>query len=269
MEPSVAGGPSFLAYRRQSLALRAASESRPGPPCGAGLYLWCEHCQEVRAARCGRNRCVHCGPVNALRVAGAIALARPERIGLLTLAGRDWQTVRRRAMRFAYRVRQRRRWSWCYHVEPNPSADGEHHVHWVQWGDRVPVAELRSAAEREGFGSWVGIHRIKAAHAASFYGLKLAGEAYGLKLASEPESLTRYLDANGGRMVHASRGFWRDLGGVALPGVRAAVREAAKLAGEGEHAWRVEYVGNVTFGRTRGGGAIVSDPVTLGRYREG
>jgi hypothetical protein len=59
--------------------------------------------------------------------------------------------------------------------------------------------------------------------AASLYGVKLAAlaaSAYSLK--GVGQDLEQFLAANGGRMVHASRGFWRDAGGAALPGVDAA-----------------------------------------------
>jgi hypothetical protein len=226
----------------------------PGPPCGGGLWVWCRRCDLQVPGRCRRNRCPYCGGINARQTVAAIALARPERVFTLTLAGREWQTIRGRVRRWRYEVRRRvPRWQDCMHVEPNPSGSGEHHVHGLQWGQFPPVEVLRSAAERYGFGSWLHVSRLRDVDGASAYGLKLAqlsASAYSMKLAVGGE-LETYLEANGGRLVHASRGFWRDGSGERLPGVRVARKTALRGSqGDlgavceefGDHDWSGDFV---------------------------
>ena len=160
-----------------------------------------------------------------MQTAQAIALVQPERRFDLTLVGDDWQTVRGRMKDLTRRVRERSRsWNVEWHVEPNPKGTG-HHIHGTQWGEFVPFTTLRECAIRVGMGSRVRIERVTDADRASAYGLKHAAAAYSLKLArGQEESLLQYLDLNGGRMVHTSRGFWRDAtAGLPLRGVRDAV----------------------------------------------
>lgn len=240
----------------------------PEAPCG-DRYVWCRDCGLTVRSRCRRNRCAWCGPINARQAALAIASAGPERSYLLTLVGTDWQEVRKRVFRFRYFVRQTagKGWHDCWHVEPNPSGSGEHHVHGLAWGGSfVRVEAFRSAAVRSGCGSWVGLRRIRSESAASFYGVKLAAlaaSAYSVKGAGG--DLETFLDANGGRVVHASRGFWRDGAGSSLPGIRAAVAAARGRVGvarcpvSGErHAWDGEGFGRGT-GPSRTWGLPVSD----------
>ncbi len=212
--------------------------------------MWlCLETAEVRPWRCRRNGCLHCGPVNALLLAGAIAEAMPERLGLLTLVGEEWATRRQRARDFVVDVRSTGvRWEWAWHIEPNPRGSG-HHLHFVQHGDRAPVSVVRWAATRRGMGQWVGIHRIRALDRAAMYGLKLAASAYGIKGALESGTLAQYRAANGGRrLVHTSRGFWRDRDGRAIRSTRGAVQNALQVAhGQREGTWVLEH--ETTLGR--------------------
>lgn len=181
-----------------------------------------------------------------------MALACPERSYLLTLAGRDWQTVRMRVGRWRYRIRQvAPGWQDCWHVEPNPSGSGEHHVHGLAWGPYLPIETARRAAEREGLGSWLGLRRIRGLQSAAMYGVKLAALAASAYSVKGVDDLELFLEANGGRMVHASRGFWRDGGGASLPGVGVARRVAGQRVAEGHdlcpvtgerHSWDVVRV---------------------------
>ncbi len=229
------------------------------PPCWDGAsYGWCVECDQWFMGRCRRNGCSWCGPINARQTSGAIALARPVRSYLLTGAGADWATVRLRVKRFRWRLRGAvREWEDCVHVEPNPSGDGGHHVHGLAWGAFPSVEAVRAAAVREGFGRWVGLRRIRDQDAAAMYGVKLAAlsaAAYSLK--GVGQELETFLQANGGRMVHASRGFWRDSGGASLPGVRVARRVAAQRIGGDEvcpatgdrHVWSGGWIPGVLGG---------------------
>lgn len=185
-------------------------------------WWWSPVTGEVHPWRCKRNRCPWCGPINAHLVAGAIALAEPERVFTLTLVGDDWQTIRSRVNRVTYDVRAAGgQWNVAWHVEENPRGTG-HHVHGVQWGTFVPQRTLSWAAARRGMGFRAHIAQVRETDRASAYGLKLAAAAYSLKGADG--DLERFLGLNGARMVHASRGFWRDGPGRPIRSVHGAVQ---------------------------------------------
>ena len=127
---------------------------------------------EIRPARCRANWCGFCGPVNARLIGGAIALARPERMVLLTQVGNDFQTVRARLKRLAYDLRQTGaevEWSW--HVEPNPKGTG-HHVHAWQRGDFIPQSHLSRLADKRGMGPVVRIRKWETRGSSVGYGVK-------------------------------------------------------------------------------------------------
>ncbi len=191
---------------------------------------------QIRPASCAANTCWFCGPNNARRVGGAITLAGPQRWGMLTQVGEDWQTVRARMKRATYDLRGLGvDLSWCWHVEPNPAGTG-HHVHYFQRGGFVPQRLLSKVADRRGMGRVATVQRWHATEAATTYGVKLAGVGYGLKLAGRADTMDGYLAANGGRMVHASRGFWRDREGEQV-GQREAMRAWAQKPGEDDGQW--------------------------------
>lgn len=169
----------------------------------------------------------------------------------LTLVGDTAELRRARMFRLAYDLRRElggpSTWQWCWHVEPNPRGTG-HHVHAVQWGAFVSQRRLSELADKNGLGFRVDIRRVRSVQDSAMYGVKLAAlasAAYSVKGAGE--DLETFLHANGGRMAHASRGFWRDgRSGGALPGIRVAKRVAGqRIAGDegrceatGErHAW--------------------------------
>lgn len=187
--------------------------------------------------RCRALTCPSCIHIEIYRVARAIALARPNRRFLLTLVGDSWQTIRRRVNRIReYLADEGVCFEWAWHVEWNPGGTG-HHVHaWVR--SAVPVSErlLRAAARRAGIGmAWVSpVPWPMGFNAGLLEGV--ARSAYGMKLAHEgdpwSESLSvvqeRFLDINGGRLVHASRNFWVDADGTPVP-QRTAQQIASRL----------------------------------------
>jgi hypothetical protein len=67
--------------------------------------------------------------------------------------------------------------------------------------------------------------------------MKLAGVGYGLKMAQAKVTLDIYLQANGARLVHATRGFWRDDQGKALAGQREAMTWASRSAKDDQGVW--------------------------------
>lgn len=196
---------------------------------------------EVRAARCRANFCPFCGPVNASLIAGAISLAGVERMGTLTQVGNDWQTVRNRMKRVAYDLRRNRELHWAWHTEPNPKGTG-HHVHFFQRGDFLPQAELSRVADNRGMGKVADIRKWET-KGKSGYGLKLAGIGYGLKQAQGEATMRTYLRANGQRLVHSTRGFWKDLDGQAVSQREAMVAWAKRAGTSGdEDHWQLVRV---------------------------
>jgi hypothetical protein len=191
---------------------------------------------QIAPASCRANSCGHCGPNNARRVGGAITLAGPQRWGMLTQVGEDWQTIRPRMKRLRYSLQKCGiEHAWCWHVEPNPAGTG-HHVHYFQRGAFVPQSLLSELADREGMGRVATVQRWRPTQAATTYGVKLAGVRYGLKLAEESDTMSGYLAANGGRLVHASRGFWRNREGEHV-GQREAMKSWAQKPEESGEEW--------------------------------
>jgi hypothetical protein len=191
---------------------------------------------QIVPASCRANSCWFCGPNNARRVGGAITLAGPERWGMLTQVGQDFPTVRARMNRLRYEIRRQvDDFGWCWHVEPNPAGTG-HHVHYWQRGDYVPQRLLSTLADGGGMGRVATVKQWRPTKGATTYGVKLAGVRYGLKLAEESDTMSGYLSANGGRMVHASRGFWRNRAGEQV-GQREAMKSWAQRPEESGEEW--------------------------------
>ena len=226
-----------LASTDQMVAANGTPErSWTAHPCGAGQWLENVDTGEVHPARCKSNKCGYCLRLNALRRAAAIAYARPTRAFLLTLVGEDWQTIRVRMKRLRENLLRVGVdvGEWCWHVEPNPEGTG-HHVHgWQHGPSKLPQAVLSDCAARAGMGGVVFVNKIKAEMGAGKYGLKgVLAAGYGLKGVEDEAS--RYMAENGGRLSHATRGFFRDDEGRPI-----AVRQAERRAfGEGTGTWRL------------------------------
>lgn len=164
---------------------------------------------ERRPVRCRANWCPFCGPQNAWLAGGAMGLAQPQRFGTVTLVGNDWPTIQRRMNWLASEMRQADpTFRWVYAVEPNPQGTG-HHAHFWQRGEYVSKRRFDAACRRFGTGypfikPWVNRAEVIS------YGVKLEGISYGTKSTREAyESMRGFLGINGGRLVHASQGFFR------------------------------------------------------------
>ncbi len=119
--------------------------------------------------------------------------------------------------------------------DQNPAGTG-HHIHAWQWGDPLDQGLLRDAALSAGMGDFAEVHPRRApAGAALTYGMKtvIDGSPVGTEL---PDATWDYLRLNGGRLLHATRGFWRDETGQQLGEVRDALRAVARLNG-GDDTW--------------------------------
>jgi hypothetical protein len=162
-----------------------------------------------------------------------------------SLVGNDWPTTRNRIKQVSHLVRREGyEWHLAYHVEPNPRGTGRH-AHGYQRGSFVPQALLQDVCRTAGMG-FPDIRRWEPPKQDPDkpvgYGLKLAGIDYGLKMADTEENLRTYLDCNGGRLVHTTRGYWRDKDGKALPGVREAMTAFARSKGDDERIGTWELV---------------------------
>jgi hypothetical protein len=246
VEAPAAGGSSSLASTFQTVPPDDGSEvTYERCPRKVGWRMREVDTGEVFPARCGANSCVWCLPINARERGWAIAYAAPERAMLLTLVGDDWQTIRARMKRLRYDlVEELGRVEWVWHVEPNPAGTG-HHVHAWQHGDFLDQSKLSRMAARRGMGEVVRISRVRAAvgsGASMAYGMKLAGLDYGMKEAiALGDQARRYLDANGQRLHHQSRGYWRHPNGEPIKGAKPAVAaaRAARRRGDAGH-WVLE-----------------------------
>lgn len=194
-------------------------------------------------ARCRANICDECIVVNARAIALALALAQPTRAIRFSLVGDDWQTARARIARVRYdMVDAGYAVQWAWHREPNPAGTG-HHVHAWQRGDYVPQRALQRICERRGLGIPY-IERLKQSTSdrrGIGYGLK--GIRYGLKGAESTEQRATYLAVNGGRLVHASRGWWLDRAGAPC-GQREAMRAATRSV-EPDGTWTLVRVSDL------------------------
>lgn len=160
--------------------------------------------------RCRSPLCLWCGPIEGALTAGALALARPDRHVRISLVGDDWPVIQQRLGRLIPRIRRRGYdWRWAYSIEPNPHSLGAH-IHAWQCGSHVPQHVLQMLCEEVGVGQpWIAM-RTAPDGAPLGYGMKLATAIREMPLDAAREQLQRFVDLNGGRLIHASRYFWRD-----------------------------------------------------------
>jgi hypothetical protein len=225
---------------RQSLPPARASSRWPPCPNRAGFVVQ-NSTGLIIPARCDRTTCYSCITPVAIATGEALAMAAPDQWVTLTGLANVWGTVR--ASINAWRRRLIADGSvggFAYNVEPNPAGRGSHaHVWWR--GSPLDAAHVGNAAERSGMGR----HAACGPAFAATHEYERPTIEYGLKmvLRERPESPTslwpsasQYLAINGDRLVHATRGFWRDAGGAPLSGIREA-RRVAHQAGE-PGVWR-------------------------------
>lgn len=199
---------------------------------------------------CGVNTCAYCIRTNAWRFTRALGVVKPSRYAVFTLLSGDWQTDRasinalfRALDRKGYRLRA------AYTIEENPKKTGFHlNVWW--WGPDVPQQLLSDVAQSVGWGEVVYVERWRSGRRDG-YGLKDAlgygmKDAVGSSVASPTltENQETYLRINGGRLLHARRGFWRNgVGGEDLRTAKAAFRASFGERPERKSSW-VMYSGS-------------------------
>lgn len=185
---------------------------------------------------CQTLTCPVCVRQIAYRYGAAIALARPQQMSRLSLVGGSWEETHRRVNRVFELIRKGgRAIKVAWHVEANPRGTGAH-VHCWSHGDPLTERDLRRCAVRAGMGHEVHVQRayVPAGHPPQLiYGMKavLEGPLDPTRLSPTAEL---FLDLNGRRLVHQSRGFYRDHRGGPI-GVRQAA--ALAFAGARTHRW--------------------------------
>jgi len=176
--------------------------------------------------RCSQNTCSSCAPVNALQVAGALAMADPRRAVRVSGLPDCWEEVRRRINRLIQRIRRSGyAFEWAFHREVNPNNNGSH-VHGWQCGDYIPQPLLQDSCDAVGLGL-PDIRRFDAKGAPITYGMKMVLPPANTPPEQAAADLRTYLDLNGNRLVHATRGFWRDEQGRVTT-LRAAMQLVAQ-----------------------------------------
>jgi hypothetical protein len=155
-----------------------------------------------------------------------MGLAQPERFVRLSLVGNEWQTVRERMKQLTFELRRAcaGSWEWAWVCEVNPKGTGRH-VHAWQRGEFVRQKALCALADGCGMGYNTDIRVWKPqGELSAAYGLK--GLMYGAKAGA-----AEVLAANGGRLIHASKGYFLDGDGRPC-GVKKARSDWAGLRGE-------------------------------------
>ena len=190
-------------------------------------HSWRNANGEIETLRCQSNSCDGCLAINVMRIAGAIQLAEPTFWISLTLVGPSSAVITPRLRTFRHLVAEEvPGFQHAWAAEENPAFTGVHTHGFAHTGVRVremPERVIQRAARRSGLGVISKIGRMEPDAPLSFY-------EYPMEDALDPERVERFWELNGSpdrkRLIHASRGFWRD-GPLGLPIRRA---EAVKIA---------------------------------------
>lgn len=174
-------------------------------------------------AGCDAYMCPWCGPRKARQFSYGVTwvttqVKRP-RFMTLTQVTDGWQPAREEVKDMARRLRKagyRTEWAWTLEVG---SKTGMRHLHAVQHGDYVPQRELQDL-----WGRRVDVRTAEPQKAAvAGYIAKGAGPVVKYLTKSAQDDYAAWLELNGGRPFHSSRGFFLGLG---ARGAVKAAREA-------------------------------------------
>lgn len=240
-------------YRQSSLDSELLPLSRddlfvPGCPTQRDRLLTNELTGEIKlGGNCQKPSCPWCGPVAAHRRAEAMARSHPEFLMTITQAPREgWDRIRRGINKLLDRLRARHpNAEVVYVVENDPNGDDAPHIHGlVHSAPTLTGATLSEVAALTGFGPEVNLQRLpdfrrgtkafeSAASMCSRYMLKgVVYEKVGTPQAAE--GLRLHLEANGGRLEHHTRGFYRGPDGEPV-----SVRDAVSNTRPPDRGWTV------------------------------
>lgn len=163
---------------------------------------------QIRAGACNRNTCTTCLRTKANLVLRALHAVSPSILLGLSHAGSTAKEVSARMTRLRRCLRSRiPDWQDAYFIEPHTRSN-DLHVHAYatsEWStDAVEAAATASMDD------------ARRLHVRPV--LDHGGLGYGMKMALNPDQQQRFLRANGGRVVHATRDMWRGPDGVPVEG---------------------------------------------------
>ncbi len=190
-------------------------------------YSWRDALGREHYLRCESNDCAGCRVINVHRIAGAISLASPTYWLSLTHVGEDPATITRRLCNFrAYVAEVVPGYEHAWAAEENLRQTVIHTHGYAHTGSRIteiPEHVITEQALRAGLGWRTRIGRIEP-------GTSIEWFKYPMECALDPERVDRFwaLNSTGARhrLIHASRGFWRN--GPGGPPIRR--EEAETLA---------------------------------------
>lgn len=194
---------------------------------------------ELRPSWCKANLCPYCAWVNTRKIARAVGASDSSVFFTLTQAGDRWPLIQRRMnrlMEFLRRSDYEVQWAWkveCNESRWSDPARHDHHVQGFAHGTRLPSETvIASEAERVGFGlvSQFLVLKHGEKHNPRYLWGKKAHEVHLLNLG-------HHLEMNGGRLVHASRSFWR-FQKEPMPNMRAVLAAVRADFSEREHGLR-------------------------------
>ena len=195
--------------------------------CPSPVGFFIDHDGQRRPRSCRRLRCPRCGPRVTLSTVKAIELAGPHSSAVLTLPRRATPQNERALLRAFASVlgavandlrADGLTFEYCWVVELDSRLKPNLHV--LYHGDRISSIRFRSALARAGGqGDTQPIRHLKIL---ARYIVKLPLCGLDLPDIDASAALDLHARLNGGKILHASRRFWRDADGSPLSGVRAA-----------------------------------------------
>jgi hypothetical protein len=198
---------------------------------GYGFYLD-PYSGELKPRRCQAYACPRCGPILALATVEAIVLARPTHSAVITTKEafssdqdpEDAFAFWNEAVRGVWRNLRAggSEWEAVWLVERDEA--GRPHVHVLGWGSAGDRGTFQQVCQQAELG-WSEIQRIRKLRTIARYTLKEPLRALDMR-GQATSIMESHLDLNGRRLLHWTRGFWRDAAGRPLGGIRVARREA-------------------------------------------
>lgn len=205
-------------------------------PRKAGLIVVNDVTGEDQMAQCGRNPCGYCGPWKARQVAKALGKSRPVRAIIVTQAGSSGREVGARIHRAVSTIR-----GICHPFEYAfvvHRKAGVLHAHIAQHGGSFPDRLLSRAFRRQGTGLVLWEY-VRSPDDFAAYLMRLPMSGLRLNVPDAAEVMREHLIDNGERMIHGSRGYWRDDEGRPLGGMRAALAHLQRERTPPGSRWRV------------------------------
>ena len=158
---------------------------------------------------CNKQSCPPCCLVIAAMTATAIAMAEPTHIITLSPVDTTWADIRSRLNAWNRLMRaSTNAWEACAHVHLNEGATGQH-MHAFVRGSNITTEDVQTAAVTVGMREHVDI-QATTRYSCFNYGMQDVFDTIDMAYDEAAAKVDQYLAINGGRLTHASRGFWLD-----------------------------------------------------------